>query len=349
MTDSTGSTLYQTPRKDDPQNYRERLGTALRLMQTMTAERMHDHGFSRRTFHIEQDAAGQVKVHLFKGKKSAEEYYRLPDQAWYREVAAEVEKEHPTGKAKNVVIAAYTRFDPKTGKTRGHTALGGGGQGLFGSGNLFTWPDSIAAAQAAFMDTTPIDHKEFLSDSVGRHTYWGAAATTIGATLHELGHAFGLPHSNDRFDIMTRGFDHFNRVFTFVDPGSAANRQPIEFADCDVAAFAPISAAALVTSPWFALDKPAAAGPNEIQVVFDRKQQKIVATSPLGVRYVGGRKNGDMRHFAAPPAGQPAPTTLAVAAEPFLKAVGEGGDLVVLDSAGHRRDVPLARLPEKEE
>ena len=47
------------------------------------------------------------------------------------------------------------------------------------------------------MDTTRINPKEFMSDSIFRHTYWGAASTTIGATLHEMGHTFGLPHTND--------------------------------------------------------------------------------------------------------------------------------------------------------
>jgi hypothetical protein len=350
MTDEAGDTHYQSPRKDDPQNYQDRLSTAMKLMQTMTAERMDELGFGRRTFNIELDGVGPVRVHLVKGQKPAAEYYKLNDQLWYRQVASEVEKIHPTTRAKNVVIAAYTRFDPETGKMLGHTALGGGGQGLFGSGNLFTWPASIAEAQAAFMDTTPIDRKKVMSDSVGRHTFWGAASTTIGATLHEMGHTFGLPHTNDRLDIMTRGFDHFNRVFTFVDPHSAANPKPIEFNERDVAAFTPISAAALITSPWFALDAPPPAGANKITVAINKKDQKIVATSPLGIRYIGGRKSGDMHHFAAPPASQPAPTIFRADLEPFLKAIGEKGNLVILDSAGHRRETVLVDLPaEKEE
>lgn len=344
MTDNTGNTEYQTPLKNDPQNYRDKLDTAMKLMQTFTAERMSELGFGRRTFNLELDNDGKVKVHLFKSDKPAGQFYKLNDQVWYRQVANEIEKTQPTGMLKNIVIAAYTRFDPKTGKMLGHTALGGGGQGLFGSGNLFTWPSKISDIQPAFMNTTRINPKEVMSDSAFRHTFWAAASTTIGATLHEMGHTFGLPHTNDRMDIMTRGFDHFNRVFTFVDPESATNKQPIQFADKDMAAFAPISAASLMTSPWFALDTPPAAGPNEIKVTFDANEQKIVATSPIGIRYIGGRKSGDMVHFSAPPALQPAPTSYAVAIESYRKAIGDDGTLVIFDSARHKAEVKLGQL-----
>ena len=344
MTDKSGNTEYQSTRPDDPQNYQAKIATALTLMQTFTAERMHELGFGRQTFNLETDAAGRVKVHVFKGSRDAEDYYKLNDQLWYVRVAAELDKEFPTRKAKNVVIAAYTRFDPKTGKMLGHTALGGGGQGLFGSGDLFTWPDSIETAQAAFMNTTRIDPKAIMSDSIGRHTYWGAASTTIGATLHEMGHAFGLPHTTDRLDIMTRGFDHFNRAFTFVDAPSAANKKPIEFGENDVAAFMPVSAAALVTSPWFTLDGPPPTSPNKIAVVLRKKDEMIVATSPQGIRYIGGSKKGEMQHFAAPPPGQPAPTTFATQVEPFRKKIGDAGTLVVLDGVGHRHQVRLSEL-----
>jgi Putative peptidase family len=344
MTDKSGNTDYQSPRADDPQNYQAKIATALTLMQTFTAERMHELGFGRQTFNLERDVAGKVKIHVVKGAKDAEDYYKLDDQLWYRRVAGELEKDYPTRTAKNVVIAAYTRFDPKTGKMLGHTALGGGGQGLFGSGDLFTWPDSIETAQAGFMNTTRIDPKAIMSDSIGRHTYWGAASTTIGATLHEMGHAFGLPHTTDRLDIMTRGFDHFNRAFTFVDPPSAANKKPIVFAVTDVAAFMPVSAGQLVTSPWFSLDAPSPAGPNKVAVVLRKKDDMLVATSPDGIRYIGGRKKGDMQLFASPPPGQPAPTEFATPAEAFRKKIGDGGMLVVIDGVGHRREVRLAEV-----
>ncbi|MGL6196802.1 MAG: hypothetical protein ACRC2T_18475, partial [Thermoguttaceae bacterium] len=53
MTDATGDTAFQTPYADDPQNFKGKLSTAMLLMQCMTAERMHDLGYGRRTFNLE--------------------------------------------------------------------------------------------------------------------------------------------------------------------------------------------------------------------------------------------------------------------------------------------------------
>jgi len=71
---------------------------------------------------------------------------------------------------------------------------------------------------------------------------WANFATTLGATLHEIGHCFGLPHTthghfssflSDLYfvelkkanhdllpkSIMLRGFDNFNRWAMITEPG----------------------------------------------------------------------------------------------------------------------------------
>ena len=160
-------------------------------MQTMTAERMKDMGLGRRTFNLELDAEGKVKVHIFKGKLKTKDYYALADGTWWVKVARELEPIHPTRKAKNIVIAAYTRFDPKTKKVQGHTALGGGGLGLFGSGNLYTWPASLDQVHAAFTDSTPVDGRKFHNDSSGRKQTTGAPHQQRSARpFTKMGHTF---------------------------------------------------------------------------------------------------------------------------------------------------------------
>jgi hypothetical protein len=47
LTDKIGNTEYQTPIENDLQDYRGKLETAMKLMQTFCAERMNDLGFGR--------------------------------------------------------------------------------------------------------------------------------------------------------------------------------------------------------------------------------------------------------------------------------------------------------------
>jgi hypothetical protein len=287
-----------------------------------------------------------VKVHIFQGAQKAEEYYQLNDQVWWQRVYAEVEKPFPTAKAKNVVIAAYTRFDPKTKKMLGHTALGGGGLGLFGSGNLFTWPTTLADVPTAFLDARRIDRDRFMDDSAHRGMHWAAASTTMGATLHELGHTFGLPHTNHPADIMTRGFDHFNRVFTLAEPDGKGGQRT--FPEDRIACFPPISAAALATSPWLAADDRPRTKTNTVQLRFDAEKETIVATSKVGIRYLGVSNKGDMKYFTAPPVGENAPAQWTAALKDVRKIIASDDfSVVAIDDDGHRKSVRWQELKPK--
>ena len=287
MTDNTGETKFATPTDDVPQDYEARLRTAAQLMQTFTAERMHDLGFGRRTFRLERDDAGQIVVHTLKAPEPAEHYYKLGDSNnWWRDVYRWMNKEHPDPYAKNIVLAAYTRKDA-SGKLKGHTALGGGNLGLFGSASVFCWPRDISTALDAFADDAKVDPAKVHEDSAGRGTYWGVASTTIGATLHEMGHTFGLPHCKDGLGIMTRGFDHFHRVFTFSDPPSGHNRSTKYFTEKEEAYFAPISASFLQWSRWFQIDQTEYADNSRPRIKVERDRQAVVVTANAGVRWVG--------------------------------------------------------------
>ncbi len=287
MTDNSGDTDYASSYQNDPQNYEDKLDVAAKLLQTFTAERMHDIGYGRKTFRLELDDSGKTKIHTLAAPKAAAYYYGINDQQWYREINQWLNSKYPDPFAKNIVIAAYTRKDPETGKMKAHTALGGGNQGLFGGASVFSWPDSIQDITTTFLSEEMVDPKQVHDDSAGRHTIWGLAATTLGATLHEMGHAFGLPHCTDRFGIMTRGFDHLNRAFTFVDPPSRRNLKTVIFNEKEVGYFAPVSASFLQWSRWFQLDKPMTEDKARPVISFDHTTGNITLESKFPIRWIG--------------------------------------------------------------
>ncbi len=287
VTDSSGSTEYQTPLRSDRQDFRGKLDTAAKLMQCFTAECLHDAGLGRRTFNLELDEQGKVQVHVVRGDKTMAEYHKLDGGQLYDEMYKLWPRTLPHPTARNLIIPAFTRFDPATQKTYSHTALGGGQQALFGGGTLYSWPDSLPRAQAAFMDATPVDPTQVLSDSVGRHTFWANASTTIGAALHELGHTFGLPHSTDPQDIMTRGIDRFNRFFTLVEPPDAGRRTSYVFKEDEIGYWAPVSAQFLVATRFFALDDRKWSEDNTIALRLDTAARSVVVSSGNGVRFIG--------------------------------------------------------------
>jgi hypothetical protein len=286
ITDSSGKTEFQTPLPNDPQDFRGKLDTAMKIMQTFTAERMNDAGFGRRTFNLELGEDGRVLVHLLKGRGTIEHYRTLDGGQLYGEVAGELARKLPAPKATNLVIPAFTWFDANTKKALAHTALGGGNLALFGGGDLFCWPDRLADVQKAFMDETRVDPDRYFSDSVGRHTFWGTASTTIGAALHELGHTFDLPHSREVHDIMTRGHDRLNRFFTLIEPPHAGRKTPYAFKDAEIACWAPVSAGALAPCRFFAMDQRTWSDQNKTGASLD-SSGGVVIESDYVLRYVG--------------------------------------------------------------
>lgn len=137
-TDRTRATAFQSPDANDRQDWSGKLGTAMKLFQCFTAERINDIGLGRRTFNLELDDAGRVKVHLLGGGATAEEYRKMTGLRLYAAATRELRRQYPSRTAKNLVIPAFTQFDANTGQALAHTALGGGDVALFGGADLFT-------------------------------------------------------------------------------------------------------------------------------------------------------------------------------------------------------------------
>ena len=282
---SQGDTTVDSPRPVGPEDYKGRLDTALKLMQSFTAEWMNRHGYGRKTFNLEFDKDGRVIVHLVKDTQPTTQSGGR--NSLFGRVSGLVHKALPPCQTSSTMVFL--------GKGCGYTALGGGGVALFGADTQYTWPISLNEAQAAFMDATPIDNKKYHCDDAGRGTFWGNSSTCIGAALHELGHSFGLPHVADGRGIMSRGFDGFNRFWTLVEPACAKHAEPVEFTNS--AWFSPVSAEALASSRFFTLDAKTYADLPKTAIEFDTTKGVLTVKNPAGIGFLGLEIPGRADYF----------------------------------------------------
>ncbi|XP_063396342.1 uncharacterized protein LOC134680958 [Mytilus trossulus] len=218
---------FQGPDDEDcsPQCAQEKITLAAMLIQSFTAEKMSEHGFQRSTFQVEHGQDNEPGCKIFQSKLTRNEAHSMTGDELWSYFARELIEFDSASKdyCKWFCFMSFTRYFPPENyvpkthgeilkSTKGHTALGGGGLALFGTGSLHTWARSVDEISQRFTDNRKIDRRKFMDDSAYRETYWGNYATGLGASLHELGHTFDLAHTPT--GIMARGFDDIHRVFT---------------------------------------------------------------------------------------------------------------------------------------
>lgn len=303
VTARDGDTHYPTPYADDDFDYKARLDTAVKLMQTFTAEQMKLNGYGRKTFNLAFDASGKVKIQTVAYPSEAAELRKLDGNALYGLLYGWLDKQFPMATTKNLTMMGFSGYDTEKKRALAVTALGGGGMALFGGATIYTWPRNLREVEKVYSDDTKIDPSKSCDDSAYRGTVWGVAATTMGAWLHELGHTFGLPHINDGLDIMSRGFDRFNRMFSSYEPVSGVNGSIVKFGDDDRAHWSPYHAAQLSVNRWFQPDAKLFSDRQPPKLT--QSDGKVLVTAPNGLALVCYQTGDptDKRQFEFPASG----------------------------------------------
>lgn len=337
LTANDETTDYQAPDGANTKQYREKIDTGLKLLQSYCAEAMYQAGFGRKTFALEYDDQGQVVVHVAKHPSSGAELRAKDGNALWDMFSRFLEPTYPFDTNKCCAIMGFTRYDLATQKVTGHTALGGDGLGLFASGSFYTWPSNLGDIWKAFTNATVIDPKVSFDDSGRRGTYWASASTTLGAVMHEMGHTFGLPHSTDPMSIMSRGFDHLNRAIVLTEPPAKGKTEPVKFASNEVAHWDLYSSAWLNWSPWFQPDGNNGAKFSNAQaptVKLDTHKGEVEFNAPNGIRFIGSRWDNHPAWFQT--FSNPAPTNQKFSRQELHDRVGNRTvHISVLDDFGN--------------
>lgn len=317
------------------QRLAEKLDTALKMLQSFTAEAMAEAGYGRKTFALETDRTGKVIVHVVASKRPAAELRAANGDRTWSEAYADIKLSIPEETNKYATVMAFSRWDPVARKAQGAFALGGGALGMIYGGTVSLWPNSISEVQSAFADATFVDPAKTYEDSAGRKTVWANVSTAYGAWLHEIGHTFGLPHAADRFAVMSRGFDHFNRRFMLVEPPVRDRDKGAEFTEKEVCHWDPFEVAQLNWSPWFQPDaKPFdTSNPPTIKVEGD----VVTIHAEHGIRAAGAELDDKSPFFQEFLDATP-PKSLTFSLKELKEKIhsDKGARITAIDSEGNR-------------
>ncbi len=284
---------FDGPASMDRTTFRKKLDLALKMMQAVAAESMREAGHGRKTFPLELGPDGKVVVHVVKTDATGDALRAMDGNALWSRFYGELEKPFPYDVNKVCGVMAFTRWDRQAQTGRGHTALGGGGFGLFGAGTMWSWPTVLSEVPKVYSDGRVLDPRLEMDDSGLRGTVWANAATGVGAMLHEMGHTFGLPHSTDGRSAMSRGFDLFNRRFVAFEPPRKGAPEGKTVGYEDATHYDPFEAARLNLSPWFQPDgylgtRFPRATPPQVSLEGD----EVAVSAPYGLRLVGAVREG---------------------------------------------------------
>ncbi len=195
--------IYFTPADRDPvRQYEHRLEALLEDLRAFYRQEMNRNGFGPRTFELERDSQGKFVVHLVRGRKAAGVYI---DQWKDRRQLIGDECEQALA-AKRIwfsnetvaIVCNLANWNPQT-HTFTHPSPYSGDWTRTGG---LCW---LMDSPILNLDYLPLKEPVVQDPQFGQVPLGRRNSMFIGSIGHELGHAFGMLHSGERWDEKTRG------------------------------------------------------------------------------------------------------------------------------------------------
>ncbi len=192
--------VYFTPADRDPvPRYEQRLEAILEDIRAFYRAGMQRQGFGPSTFGLARDAHGQLLIHLVKGKEPANAYERAGSK-----ITGECRPVLKTGgilleRETVLIFCNLADWDGTTRTFTNHSPYEGHSDPQSG----LCW-----VADTELLDLDRLTQKQPVLYEASSHCEMSVGRFNtlfIGGIAHELGHAFGLPHSGERWDERALG------------------------------------------------------------------------------------------------------------------------------------------------
>jgi hypothetical protein len=216
-------TVYLIPSDREPaKEYQAKIEVLLAFVRDVYVRDMRAKGYETDGPDFEFED-GRLKIHLLKTDKPASYYNFEPnysnDPKVFGRIMPDVEAAHGPMKDNFYFVLAETyAFGPYPYEWPGNFALGGYRSARGGAGTFSSWilQDELCATTIEgqlklLADETPIEGRTALGHGRPNSPRFEFIEDGFGAVVHELAHAFALPHDVRRgqSDIMGHGFRRF--------------------------------------------------------------------------------------------------------------------------------------------